>query len=99
MKLFSFRKLLPWLAALAVLGTLVYCIKLRPLPVLAHTLGRQVMELFAKVAHERQAGVLVVTHDSRTLDVFDRILDVEDGRIQIRANHKIQESRAKKNPT
>jgi putative ABC transport system ATP-binding protein len=47
-------------------------------------LGRQVMELFAKVAHERQAGVLVVTHDSRTLDVFDRILDVEDGRIQIR---------------
>jgi putative ABC transport system ATP-binding protein len=33
--------------------------------------GRQVMELFAKVAHERNAGVLVVTHDHRTLDVFD----------------------------
>jgi len=42
-------------------------------------LGRQVMEQFAKVSHERQAGVLVVTHDSRTLDLFDRILDVEDG--------------------
>jgi len=41
--------------------------------------GRQVMELFAKVAHERNAGVLVVTHDHRTLDVFDRILEVEDG--------------------
>jgi putative ABC transport system ATP-binding protein len=41
--------------------------------------GRQVMELFAKVAHERSAGVLVVTHDHRTLDVFDRILQVEDG--------------------
>ncbi|MBN8710170.1 MAG: ABC transporter [Verrucomicrobia bacterium 61-8] len=53
-------------------------------------LGRQVMELFTKVAHERHAGVLVVTHDARTLDVFDRILDVEDGRIQIRANHKTQ---------
>ena len=47
-------------------------------------LGQQVMELFAKIAHERHAGVLVVTHDYRTLDIFDRILDVEDGQIQIR---------------
>jgi putative ABC transport system ATP-binding protein len=39
------------------------------------------MELFAKVAHERNAGILVVTHDHRTLDVFDRIVDVEDGGI------------------
>lgn len=46
--------------------------------------GRQVMELFAKVAHERNAGVLVVTHDHRTLDVFDRIVDVEDGMIRER---------------
>ena len=46
------------------------------------------MELFAKVAHERRAGVLVVTHDSRTLDVFDRILDVEDGAIRVRAGSK-----------
>jgi putative ABC transport system ATP-binding protein len=46
--------------------------------------GRQVMELFAKVAHERNAGVLVVTHDHRTLDVFDRIVDVEDGAICVR---------------
>lgn len=51
-------------------------------------LGRQVMELFAKVAHEQNAGVLVVTHDARTLDVFDRILDVEDGKIQIRLDSK-----------
>ena len=43
--------------------------------------GRQVMELFAKVAHERNAGVIVVTHDSRALDVFDRILEMEDGRL------------------
>lgn len=41
--------------------------------------GRQVMELFAKVAHERDAAVVVVTHDTRTLDVFDRILEIEDG--------------------
>lgn len=47
MKRLSFRKLLPWLAALAVLGTLVYYIKLRPLPVLAHTVARG--ELIAEV--------------------------------------------------
>ena len=58
-----------------------------PTAALDGPLGRQVMELFAKIAHERNAGVLVVTHDHRTLDVFDRILDVEDGMIRIRANH------------
>jgi len=43
--------------------------------------GRQVMELFRKVAHEQGAGVLVVTHDHRALDVFDRSLAMEDGLI------------------
>ncbi len=56
-----------------------------PTASLDSTLGRQVMELFAQVAHERRAGVLVVTHDHRTLDVFDRILDVEDGMLRQRA--------------
>lgn len=41
--------------------------------------GRQVMELFAKVAHEQGAGVIVVTHDHRALDVFDTIYEMEDG--------------------
>ena len=49
--------------------------------------GRQVMELFGKIAHENDAGVIVVTHDHRTLDVFDRILDVEDGMIRNRRDH------------
>lgn len=41
--------------------------------------GRQVMELFAQVAHEHGAGVIVVTHDHRSLDVFDTIYEMEDG--------------------
>lgn len=48
--------------------------------------GRQVMELFAKVAREQNAGVVVVTHDHRTLDVFDRILEMEDGGLIERPN-------------
>lgn len=63
-----------------------------PTAALDGPLGRQVMELFAKIAHERQAGVIVVTHDHRTLDVFDRILDVEDGRIQIRSEPQSTEA-------
>jgi putative ABC transport system ATP-binding protein len=55
-----------------------------PTAALDGPLGRQVMELFARIAHERNAGVIVVTHDQRTLDVFDRILDVEDGMIRVR---------------
>lgn len=43
--------------------------------------GRQVMELFRGVAHEHGAGVIVVTHDQRTLEVFDMIYEMEDGAI------------------
>ena len=44
--------------------------------------GRQVMELFRGVAHEHGAGVIVVTHDHRTLEVFDTIYEMEDGVIR-----------------
>jgi len=43
--------------------------------------GRQVMELFQRVAHEHGAGVIVATHDHRTLEVFDTICEMEDGTI------------------
>jgi putative ABC transport system ATP-binding protein len=43
--------------------------------------GRQVMELFQRVAHEHGAGVIVVTHDQRTLEIFDTIYEMEDGTI------------------
>lgn len=45
--------------------------------------GRQVMELFVKVAHEQQAAVIVVTHDHRSLDVFDAHYEMEDGRLNL----------------
>ncbi|HSQ61999.1 MAG TPA: ABC transporter ATP-binding protein [Polyangiaceae bacterium] len=49
--------------------------------------SRAVMELFRKVAHERGAAVLVVTHDHRALDVFDLLYEMEDGRLRP-AEHK-----------
>lgn len=45
--------------------------------------GRQVMQLFAQVAHEHGTGVIVVTHDHRALDVFDTIYEMEDGRMHL----------------
>ncbi len=43
--------------------------------------GRAVMELFRKVAREQDAAVVVVTHDHRTLDIFDELHEMEDGRL------------------
>ena len=43
--------------------------------------GRAVMELFRKVAQEQGTAVVVVTHDHRTLDIFDTIFEMEDGMI------------------
>jgi putative ABC transport system ATP-binding protein len=48
--------------------------------------GRQVMELFRDVARQHGAGVIVVTHDHRTLDVFDTIYEMEDGVIRVSAH-------------
>jgi putative ABC transport system ATP-binding protein len=45
--------------------------------------GRQVMELFRDVARQHGAGVIVVTHDHRTLDVFDTVYEMEDGVVRV----------------
>jgi putative ABC transport system ATP-binding protein len=47
--------------------------------------GRRVMELFCDVARHHGAGVIVVTHDHQTLDVFDTIYEMEDGVIRVSA--------------
>lgn len=46
--------------------------------------GRDVMELFKRIAHEQGAAVVIVTHDHRTLDVFDTIHEMEDGVLTLR---------------
>ena len=53
-----------------------------PTAALDSRMGRKVMELLKQVAHEHDTGVLVVTHDHRAIDVFDRIWVMEDGNIK-----------------
>lgn len=43
--------------------------------------GRDVVELLRARARAQGAAVLMVTHDNRILDVADRILEMEDGRL------------------
>jgi putative ABC transport system ATP-binding protein len=55
-----------------------------PTAALDGTRGRSVMELFRRVAREQNAAVLVVTHDTRTLNLFDELHEMEDGRLKPR---------------
>ena len=43
--------------------------------------GRDVVELMQQLAREQGCTILIVTHDNRILDVADRIIELEDGRI------------------
>ena len=45
-----------------------------------HT-GREIVELLQKLARQKSVTVVLVTHDNRILDIADRILTLEDGRL------------------
>ncbi len=45
--------------------------------------GRDVVELMQQLAKEQGCTILIVTHDNRILDVADRIVELEDGRITV----------------
>jgi putative ABC transport system ATP-binding protein len=47
--------------------------------------ARSVMDLLRRVAVEREAAVLVVTHDEKIFDRFDRMVALRDGRIDAAA--------------
>lgn len=40
------------------------------------------MDLLNRVARERLAAIIVVTHDEKVFDRFDRIVRLRDGRLE-----------------
>jgi putative ABC transport system ATP-binding protein len=46
--------------------------------------GRQIMEMLRAFAHDRNRAIVIVTHDHRTLDYADRIVHIQDGRLDDR---------------
>ena len=55
--------------------------------------GREVVELMQRLAKEQGCAVLLVTHDNRILDVADRILHLEDGRLASFTNAVLSNTR------
>jgi putative ABC transport system ATP-binding protein len=45
--------------------------------------GREVVDLLKRLAREQSCAVLMVTHDPRILDVADRLVEMEDGRLRV----------------
>jgi putative ABC transport system ATP-binding protein len=52
-----------------------------PTAALDSTSGKIVMDLLQELAREQNRAVVVVTHDNRIFDYADRIVRIEDGRI------------------
>jgi putative ABC transport system ATP-binding protein len=48
--------------------------------------GRDVVEVMQKLAKEQGCTILLVTHDNRILDIADRIVYMEDGRLVDRSS-------------
>lgn len=44
--------------------------------------GQEAVDILKKLAREQGAAILLVTHDYRILDMADRIVELEDGRIK-----------------
>jgi putative ABC transport system ATP-binding protein len=44
--------------------------------------GREVIELMRRLARQQGCAILIVTHDNRILDVADRLVHLEDGRLR-----------------
>jgi putative ABC transport system ATP-binding protein len=44
--------------------------------------GRDVVTLMQRLAKEQGCTILLVTHDNRILDVADRIVNLEDGKLK-----------------
>ncbi len=43
--------------------------------------GRDVVEIMQKLAREQGCTILIVTHDDRILDIAERIIELEDGKL------------------
>ena len=50
--------------------------------------GRRVMDLLRSLALQDGRAIVIVTHDSRTFEYADRIVTIDDGRIQESADHQ-----------
>jgi putative ABC transport system ATP-binding protein len=53
-----------------------------PTSALDHHRAREIVALLAQQAHQRTTAAVVVTHDPGVLDLADRVVSMQDGRLQ-----------------
>lgn len=77
----------------AIASALVSCPSLvladEPTAALDRTSGRNVVALMQRLAKEQNSAVLMVTHDNRILDLADRIINVEDGKLGLALHQEL----------
>lgn len=52
-----------------------------PTAALDRETGREAVQLFRRLADEQRAAIVMVTHDNKILDVADRIVNLDEGRL------------------
>jgi len=67
--------------ARALVGDPLLVLADEPTSALDGTTGREVVNQLQALARERSRPILMVTHDPRILDVADRVLTMQDGRL------------------
>ena len=43
--------------------------------------GKELILTLKKIAHDRKIGMLMATHDPRVMDLADRLIHIDDGKI------------------
>ncbi len=65
--------------ARALVGTPPLILADEPTGNLDSRTGHDIIKMLHDLAHERQCGVVIVTHDARIAELMDRVLHLEDG--------------------
>jgi putative ABC transport system ATP-binding protein len=52
--------------------------------------GEQVIELMCQAARDREATILIVSHDARIIPYMDRVIHLEDGRLHHAPDSAVQ---------
>ncbi len=61
-----------------------------PTSFLDRTRGNQIMQLLVESKNSLKSTIIVVTHDPRILSFADRILEIEDGKLEPRINADVE---------
>ena len=69
-----------------------------PTAALDGTSGREIVTILQTLAREHKRPILMVTHDTRILDIADRIVEMQDGRLTLDSTFSRPEKKTESHP-